>query len=47
VSLVLFKEAVEGLLPPTARDLIERQYADVRAAHERIAALDRVLQHAV
>jgi uncharacterized protein (TIGR02284 family) len=33
-----YKDAVGGMLPPTARDLIERQYKDIRIAHARVSA---------
>jgi len=35
-ALAAYKDALEGMLPPTARDLIERQYAEIRKAHDRI-----------
>jgi uncharacterized protein (TIGR02284 family) len=37
-AVTAYKDAVEGMLPPTVRDLIERQYEDVRHSHERIRA---------
>ena len=40
VTLHVFKDAVEGMLPHDARDLVERQYADVGAAHARMTALN-------
>jgi hypothetical protein len=39
VTLHIFKDAVEGMLPVAARELIERQYADVSTAHARVTAL--------
>ena len=39
VTLHAFKEAVAGLLPPDAREIVERQYADVTVAHARVTAL--------
>jgi uncharacterized protein (TIGR02284 family) len=39
VALHAYQEAVEGMLPPTVRDLVERQHAAVREAHARIVAL--------
>jgi uncharacterized protein (TIGR02284 family) len=38
-AVAAYKDAVEGMLPPTARDLIERQYTDVRQTHERVRIL--------
>ena len=38
-AVAAYKDALEGMLPPTARDLIERQYADVRQTHERVRTL--------
>jgi len=35
-TVAAFKDAVEGALPATVRDLVERQYAEVRAAHEEL-----------
>ena len=35
-ALAAYKEALEEMLPPTTRDVIERQYADVRQTHDRI-----------
>ena len=37
VSVLAFKNAVEGSLPPTVRDLVERGYDDVRQSHLRFA----------
>jgi uncharacterized protein (TIGR02284 family) len=34
-----YEEALHGMLPPTASDLIERQHATIREAHTRIASL--------
>jgi uncharacterized protein (TIGR02284 family) len=36
-----YREALNGMLPPTAFDLIERQYARICAAHERIAEAEQ------
>jgi len=33
-----YKDALNGMLPPTARDIIEQQSAQVRASHDRIHA---------
>ena len=35
-ALAAYKDALEGMLPPITRDVIERQYADVRQTHDRI-----------
>ncbi len=37
ITLLAFKSAVEGALPVTARDLVERCYAEVRESHVRLA----------
>jgi uncharacterized protein (TIGR02284 family) len=37
-AVAAYKDAVESMLPPTTRDLIERQYEDIRRSHERIRA---------
>jgi uncharacterized protein (TIGR02284 family) len=34
-----YREALAGMVPPSARDLIERQYAAIDAAHVRIMAV--------
>jgi uncharacterized protein (TIGR02284 family) len=39
VTVHAFRDAVEGMLPPNTRELIEREYAEVSAAHARILAL--------
>ena len=36
-----YQEALEGMLPPTVSDLVERQHQAIRAAHARIVSLDR------
>ena len=41
ITLQAFKSAVEGALPATARDLVERCYADVRESHLRLAELNQ------
>jgi uncharacterized protein (TIGR02284 family) len=35
-ALAAYKDALEGMLPPATRDMIERQYEDVRQTHECI-----------
>jgi uncharacterized protein (TIGR02284 family) len=42
VTVLAFKNAVEGALPPTVRDLVEHEYATLRDAHLRFADLDRL-----
>jgi uncharacterized protein (TIGR02284 family) len=37
-AVAAYKNAIEGMLPPTVRELVERQYADVCRSHERIRA---------
>ena len=37
-ALAVYKDALEGMLPPTTRDLIERQCVEVRHAHDRVHA---------
>lgn len=36
-----YHEALGGMLPPTVSDIVERQHAAIRQAHERVAALDK------
>jgi uncharacterized protein (TIGR02284 family) len=38
-ALAAYEDALNGMLPPTARDVIERQCAQVRHSHERVHAL--------
>jgi len=35
-ALAAYKEALARMLPPATREVIERQYAEVRQAHDRI-----------
>jgi len=35
-ALAAYKEALARMLPPDTREVIERQYAEVRQAHDRI-----------
>jgi uncharacterized protein (TIGR02284 family) len=37
-AVAVYRDAIEGILPPTVRDLVERQYGDVVHSHERIRA---------
>lgn len=41
VTLHAYRDAVEDMLPPVSRDLIERQYEEVQKAQERFKTLDR------
>jgi uncharacterized protein (TIGR02284 family) len=34
-----FRDAIDGMLPPDTRELVERQYADLQESHERVEAL--------
>ena len=38
-ALAVYEDAVNGMLPPTARDVIERQCEDVRRSHGRVHSL--------
>jgi uncharacterized protein (TIGR02284 family) len=42
ITLHAFQEALEGMLAPEIRDVVERLYAELREAHGKIAALDKV-----
>jgi uncharacterized protein (TIGR02284 family) len=42
ITLDAFRDALEGMLPPDSRDVIERLYGELRSAHATIASLDRV-----
>lgn len=44
LTVIAFKDAVEGALPTTVRDLVERGYADLRASHLRFNELNQVAQ---
>jgi uncharacterized protein (TIGR02284 family) len=39
VALQAYEDALDGMLPPTTRDLIERQCSEVRHSHNRVHAL--------
>jgi uncharacterized protein (TIGR02284 family) len=39
IALGEYEEALDGMLPPTARELIERQCAEVRHSHNQVHAL--------
>jgi len=38
-AIAAYRDALDGMLPPTARDVVERQYAEVRQARDRIQHL--------
>jgi uncharacterized protein (TIGR02284 family) len=42
ITLGAFQDALEGMLPPDSRELVERLYAELRQAHATIASLDKV-----
>jgi len=42
ITVHAFQEALEGMLAPDSRDLVERLYAELRQAHGTIAALDKI-----
>jgi uncharacterized protein (TIGR02284 family) len=42
ITLHAFQEALEGMLPPDSRDVVERLYGELREAHGTIASLDKV-----
>jgi uncharacterized protein (TIGR02284 family) len=44
ITVLVFKNAVEGALPAAVRDLVERGYDEVRASHLRFADFERVAQ---
>jgi uncharacterized protein (TIGR02284 family) len=39
-SIGVYKDALEGMLPPTVRDVIESQYAELRRTGERLRELE-------
>ena len=41
VTVLVFKSALDGVLPATVRDLVERQFTELRTAHEYIDELER------
>ncbi len=47
VALHAYQAALEGLLPPTVTDIVERQHAAIRDAHARIVTLDTARQFGV
>jgi hypothetical protein len=38
-TLVGFEQALTDLLPPTARDLVEQQCAQLRQGHQRVQSM--------
>jgi len=40
ITVDAFKQAVESMLPPDTRDLIEAQYLTLRDEHEQLSAVD-------
>jgi uncharacterized protein (TIGR02284 family) len=42
VTLRVFQDALEGMLPPDSRDLVERVYEELRHAHAEIESIDSV-----
>src|SRR4030095_1911002 len=39
IALGAYEDALDGMLPPSARDMIEKQCAEVRHSHNRVHAL--------
>ncbi len=39
-SLGVYKDALDGMLPPTVRDVVESQYTELRKTGERLRELD-------
>lgn len=42
-----YREALEGMLPPTVFDIVERQHRAIRTARARIVAFDSARHHAM
>ncbi len=38
LALAAYEHALDDMLPPTARDVVERQRAEIRLAHDRVRA---------
>jgi uncharacterized protein (TIGR02284 family) len=38
VALATYEDALRDILPPTARDLVERQWKQIQVAHDRVRA---------
>jgi uncharacterized protein (TIGR02284 family) len=45
VSVLAFKTALEGALPMSVRDVVERQYAVLCKEHERFGEIDKQWKH--
>lgn len=45
VSVLAFKTAVDGALPMSVRDVVERQYTAMRQEHERFGEIDKQWRH--
>ena len=45
-ALGAYKDAVEGLLPPAVRDLVESQYVELQEAAKRLQAFDHPVRTA-
>ena len=41
-SLGVYRDALEGMLPPTVRDVVESQYVEVQKTGDRLRSLDGV-----
>jgi uncharacterized protein (TIGR02284 family) len=39
LALAIYENALDDMLPPTVRELVERQRAEIRVAHDRVQAL--------
>jgi uncharacterized protein (TIGR02284 family) len=39
LALAAYEHALDSMLPPTARDVVERQRAEIRLAHDRVQSL--------
>jgi uncharacterized protein (TIGR02284 family) len=42
VAVEAYDDALQGMLSPRVRDVIENQLAELRHAHERVRALDQM-----
>jgi len=40
VTVDSYRDAIEGMLPPDTRDLVEQQYSRLQKEHDRIAEVD-------
>jgi uncharacterized protein (TIGR02284 family) len=41
ITLGAFQDALEGMLPPDSREVVERLYTELRQAHATIVSVDR------